>query len=572
MKKKLAASEREPFELTETAGGVKLTMNAGMYELFRHTTAEYFGQSEMPCKRTDVKDKTENIVETRFRISAHKSSGHFTLNLYHTTTSCLVNGRNTTQFLNVDLPNIFSMIETKVSQENCTINDFNANIRDMIVNYLVSCENRGTDDNDNSAPVKIIHSCSENKDGNQTDPDEQAGRQVSDTTDPCTIEQTHQATQTTDDVFSVVSKIHSEILDLKQSLTDHITFTNNKFSQICDEMVQIKKQAHVHHSYTDQALQEIQNNQSDVKIDVQKVHDNIQRRIQGIFDSLRNLHEKSSSTSLQESQPHVQNSTPPIQVLEDEQIPTTQPQTSTSDSNQVNGPASYADVAITKSKILIIGDSVVKGIEPRGLDAKVDRATCPGAIIPDIGNQVSQMDMNQYSNVIVYVGGNDVSAGKATGASGAELLRLTRYIQNKDCRVFLCTMAPRRDADVSQYNDVVREICVKTGADLINTYQSFVYGDGSSVRHYFTRDGIHLNRNGSQTLVRVLNKHIQIVKNREPNHTNRRAQTSTPRGHTSNYSGNFGGAVEARARNFNPGYSRYTQSQMLSSNARLNYA
>ena len=41
MKKLLDATRNPMFELTETGGGVKLTMNAGMFELLKQCTEEY---------------------------------------------------------------------------------------------------------------------------------------------------------------------------------------------------------------------------------------------------------------------------------------------------------------------------------------------------------------------------------------------------------------------------------------------------------------------------------------------------------------------------------------------------
>ena len=104
-------------------------------------------------------------------------------------------------------------------------------------------------------------------------------------------------------------------------------------------------------------------------------------------------------------------------------------------------------------------------------------------------------------------------------------------------------MSPRQQVDVSKFNNNVREICAETGADLIDIYQSFVYGDGSRVRHYYFPDGVHLNGYGSGALVTNINRYISIIKRKEksrirenlmqPNYTgisdDRRLQTGNQR-------------------------------------------
>jgi hypothetical protein len=126
--------------------------------------------------------------------------------------------------------------------------------------------------------------------------------------------------------------------------------------------------------------------------------------------------------------------------------------------------------------------------------------------------------LTQYKHVIIF-GENDVSSGKRPDASNAKLLELTRSIQHHKCKVHLCTISPQHDADVILYNKNVRDICIKTDVELIDTYSSFVYGDGSIMKHYFARDGTHHNKYGSKTLVAAINRCVYIVK-RKLNHAN----------------------------------------------------
>jgi len=53
-------------------------------------------------RTTSVKDKKGNEVETKYNVSSAQKNISYTLTLYHTTSTCLVNGKNTRQFIDSD--------------------------------------------------------------------------------------------------------------------------------------------------------------------------------------------------------------------------------------------------------------------------------------------------------------------------------------------------------------------------------------------------------------------------------------------------------------------------------------
>jgi hypothetical protein len=85
-----------------------------------------------------------------------------------------------------------------------------------------------------------------------------------------------------------------------------------------------------------------------------------------------------------------------------------------------------------RDRTLLIVD-IVRGIQPKGLDDKVYRYVCSGAILTDIERKTNQLDLTRYKHVIIFVGGNDVSSGKRPDASHSKLLELTRSIQHQKC-------------------------------------------------------------------------------------------------------------------------------------------
>ena len=366
-----------------------------------------------------------------------------------------------------------------------------------------------------------------------------------------TVNQTDQSTQTSENyMVDILRSVHAEISEMKDLLSSHILFSNNKFSQINDEIVSIKRLSSTHHAYTDRTIVDLSEKQTDIKTEVQKVHDSIQRRFQGIFNQLKTLHEKSISglsllkpivindsasdnnteqcisqtgnrTSFQTTpsravnlQHEKQQSPHTDEALNNNRRPVNRNTIHDKPNTRTTEKEANSHVPL-KERTLIIGDSILKGIQRPGLDRMVDCHKISGAIITDIAENLHKLDMRQYENVIIFVGGNDVSDGKWADAYRAELLKVTRNLQRQQCRVYLCTVSPRQQVDVSMFNNKVREICDETGADLIDAYQSFVYGDGSMVRHYFLPDGVHLNRYGSRALVTTINRRIGIVKRKE---------------------------------------------------------
>ncbi|KAH3706377.1 hypothetical protein DPMN_065763 [Dreissena polymorpha] len=49
-------------------------------------------------------------------------------------------------------------------------------------------------------------------------------------------------------------------------------------------------------------------------------------------------------------------------------------------------------------------------------------------------------------------------------------------------------------------------------ARIIDCHQAFVFGNGNTARHYYHRDGIHLNANGTSALVTAINQQLPITR------------------------------------------------------------
>ena len=122
---------------------------------------------------------------------------------------------------------------------------------------------------------------------------------------------------------------------------------------------------------------------------------------------------------------------------------------------------------------VLIGDSLLKGIKKRGLTDDVMVATLPGKLTTDVCIRLRNWDMSCCRNVVVYVGGNDVAAGNSMTSIEHELRRMLECLNDGRRRVFLCTVCPRRDVNVTILNAMIRNVCSTTYAEPIGIHSVF---------------------------------------------------------------------------------------------------
>jgi hypothetical protein len=126
MKKKKKAAEMEEIVIEETRGGTKIQLNAGTFELLKSAVKNYFSDEESPYNYTfiPVVDKQGNQVEAKYKV-CQDNCHLYTLNMYFTKSSCLVNGKQAAQFINTDLPNILTLIESELKENGMSFHSVN---------------------------------------------------------------------------------------------------------------------------------------------------------------------------------------------------------------------------------------------------------------------------------------------------------------------------------------------------------------------------------------------------------------------------------------------------------------
>ncbi len=221
----------------------------------------------------------------------------------------------------------------------------------------------------------------------------------------------------------------------------------------------------------------------------------MQRRLQSVFDSVKGLNVQSST----------------------KKVPTPEAisQCTDVDATLKNGIRAEASAPphpqTVRRKTLIVGDSVLKGIHQRGLSDTTVILSRPGATATEIAQRLKEWDLKTYKAVIIYVGGNDAASGSIQQAH-MELKDVIDSLQRQNITVYLCTLCPRVDVDIVPTNNMLRQLSQDIGVNLIENYGAFIYANGYVARHYYMRDGIHLNNSGSRTLVASINRHVAVIK------------------------------------------------------------
>ncbi|KAH3740301.1 hypothetical protein DPMN_047004 [Dreissena polymorpha] len=117
LQKKLNSTDQEDVIVYETGEGFRLLLNPGMYELFKIAADQFFSNNTLPykCCNVPVHDRQGNLVETQYKLSSGRQ-GIYTLNLYHTTSSCLINGK-------IHRPAMLKNIEERLINDETTTTD-----------------------------------------------------------------------------------------------------------------------------------------------------------------------------------------------------------------------------------------------------------------------------------------------------------------------------------------------------------------------------------------------------------------------------------------------------------------
>ena len=164
-------------------------------------------------------------------------------------------------------------------------------------------------------------------------------------------------------------------------------------------------------------------------------------------------------------------------------------------------------------QILLIGDSIISSINPKGLKQNVIKTGISGANIDRLTSQVKVYDIRKFSHLIIYIGGNDASSGTDIEYFEHKYDQLIQYIKdtNEKCKIVLCNICPRGDTSTSEMNDIISTLADHHGACVIDQDKAFHNKYGKVIENYYDNDCIHLSSSGVKRLLGTINNEISVV-------------------------------------------------------------
>ena len=196
----------------------------------------------------------------------------------------------------------------------------------------------------------------------------------------------------------------------------------------------------------------------------------------------------------------------------------------------------------TSKKILLMGDSIISGINKNGLKEKVYKHGISGATIDTLCKEIEVYDLQNFSHAILYVGGNNASSKTDCEYFEEKYDQLICFIKerNKDCKILLVNSCPRGDADVSQINEIISGLANQHNVILVDAYKAFFNKKGQLSQNYYSSDKVHLSDSGMKRLVGTISSHLDIAEDYSRLVFGKRKQTTrdpTSHGRTRHTSG-----------------------------------
>ena len=121
----------------------------------------------------------------------------------------------------------------------------------------------------------------------------------------------------------------------------------------------------------------------------------------------------------------------------------------------------------SRGKLLLIGDSILNGVNTKGLVKGIQKHSKGRATVNDLIEEISVYDVRNFETCIIYIGGNDCAnrTDVKTFVNAYDQLISLIKTTNPACKVYLCEIAPRGDVDVTGFNKGIDRLSVGRASD-----------------------------------------------------------------------------------------------------------
>jgi len=533
MIKKFQATRREDFVFEETEGGIKMLLSAGAFELLKMATFNFYTRSvdNYSYQKTISKDQSGNTVEMRYR--AFKGKVHlYTLNIYTTRCTCLVNGKSANYFIKVDLPSMLDYIEDQLTQGNASIADVNDTIRLWIRDYFkitadapeskTSCD-REIQQSDSPltiiADINVVQDLSKQN----TLPTLPCEYKITENNlDQSSSEESNEPVASTQEISAlqlntcsstgadkIVSDMKSEFAKLADTVQEQLSQMHGMIALVKDEIQSVKHLITVHSQVASRKIEDVSEN-----LDIlNKSSESVKQRLQSIADKLQSKWANKPSTPMT---PH-----PDVQ---ESQIPLRQPANRSliigdsivrgisSPKVTVDPETRRSNVSTQQCNVLIIGDSVTRCLNTKEMgdiegELHVTIKSNPGAKISNIQAKLDQLAQNQndaptnFDAVVIHAGVNNISEGETPEQIVTDYKMLAAKTQEKFGfrKLIVSSVLPMRRMKVAQpiiteVNSKLQIMCQELGYEFVDHTTSFA----NNPSLYY--DELHCNTSGAYKL------------------------------------------------------------------------
>lgn len=167
---------------------------------------------------------------------------------------------------------------------------------------------------------------------------------------------------------------------------------------------------------------------------------------------------------------------------------------------------------ITKNTLLL-GSSILNKANPKGLKANVHKHAIPGATIKTLMSEVKLFNLNIFTSVVIYIGGNDVANGTDVELIEEQYDQLIQQLrrENPSVNIYISKIAPRGDTDVSQINNIVERLATHYKLEVVDIFSAFHDKRGFVCIRYLDHDSIHPTVSGLKRILGTIDKAVSIV-------------------------------------------------------------
>lgn len=194
----------------------------------------------------------------------------------------------------------------------------------------------------------------------------------------------------------------------------------------------------------------------------------------------------------------------------------------TSPEGNTTAPASSVRDVKRGKKTLLIGDSMIRDIDERGL-LNTHVKCIRGGTIANVKEELQTMDPKTYEAIIIHIGTNNCSSTSKLEEGEANLKELVTDLNRRapTTKKVLSTVCPRTDSAtnqirVTQLNAKIKQLAADNACVLVNSDDTFYHRNGDIDEGMLNRRGLHLSKRGTRQLLRNFNKAQELIAHPRP--------------------------------------------------------